>query len=268
MRENDSIIMDHINQIGFTKAQRRTFNNWRLYMQVTNIAEIATLNGEKIKDEYFHAKYIDELITNSKIRWPKQQRPAMDTFLIWKRGIKRITQCDSAGILKDKLGKWHQEPASLMRYTQVMAKSGDNLLLKNKNGKWDLYNNKLRLRGNYYFENISTTCVEMYDHNEYIAVTTVDSTLGKKVHVRDNGERNKSTVSESKDQEIEESFSEFVKNTAIMEMPELLKHFSMGDENQLWVVDDIMIATDGGARDHNKGTYGIVVATKEKIIAS
>jgi hypothetical protein len=46
-RVNDKIIMDHLPSEIMTKTQQIQFNNWRMFLQVTNISDLATLDGKK-----------------------------------------------------------------------------------------------------------------------------------------------------------------------------------------------------------------------------
>jgi hypothetical protein len=97
IRENDFCIMDKIQQLELPKRNARIVNNWRMYFQVSSIANITNNTGDLLLEQYFDRRKVEQFTTMSKEKWPHQKRPAMDTFRIWKRVIKSITECDALG---------------------------------------------------------------------------------------------------------------------------------------------------------------------------
>jgi hypothetical protein len=86
LRTNDKVIMDYLEDLELTKPQQKIFNNWRLFLQITTLSEIVSLDGVKIRNEYLDNNLITTAISQSKLRWPHQITPHSDTMKIWKKG--------------------------------------------------------------------------------------------------------------------------------------------------------------------------------------
>jgi hypothetical protein len=136
MRQHDKIIMNYIYELGFTTNQRRIFNNWRLYFKVTNIAEITTLNGDKIRDEYLESERYTPVPTPSKKRWPNQNKPHVESIKIWKRGIRLIAGSNLNGTLDVSLGEWVEDPVNLIHYPEMVQKDFHH---DTESTKWNIH---------------------------------------------------------------------------------------------------------------------------------
>jgi hypothetical protein len=60
------------------------------YLQVMTRSNIANLAGDMIRSDISDQNKVREWRTNSKLKWPHQQRPPMNAFGIWKRFIQKI----------------------------------------------------------------------------------------------------------------------------------------------------------------------------------
>jgi hypothetical protein len=55
-RQGDWAIMDMMNKLPISRAIKTIFNNWRLYFQVDTLADITTIEGNKIEDKFMNKK--------------------------------------------------------------------------------------------------------------------------------------------------------------------------------------------------------------------
>jgi hypothetical protein len=80
LRENDVVIMDEVEKLNLPIHRAKTFNNWRLYSNVSTIANIITCEVTTIKSQYFKKNQVSMYKSESMQLWPNQKQPAIDTF--------------------------------------------------------------------------------------------------------------------------------------------------------------------------------------------
>jgi hypothetical protein len=97
LRKNDMNIMERVLSTNMSKDNIRTFNNWRLYYQVINLSEITTMDGSKIQEIFLLKKEAKQYKPTSKIRWPIQAMPHINTFILWKQTIEHLSGCKHDG---------------------------------------------------------------------------------------------------------------------------------------------------------------------------
>jgi hypothetical protein len=115
IRTHDKCIMNEINDFTTSKYERVTINNWRLYFQVTTIAELINYTGDCIKPEFLCKIKSKNYISKSMNRWPIQQIPCSSTFILWCNYILQVTDGDKSGKLRKKLGTWSARPNNLLK---------------------------------------------------------------------------------------------------------------------------------------------------------
>jgi hypothetical protein len=260
-RENDKTIMNYIDDTDLTKPQQLIFNNWRIYLQVTNLSDIVTLDGEKIRSEYLDNQELLTITSTSKLRWPLQQSPAKSTIKIWKKGIRQIAECSLDGILKEKLGEWVDDPVKLLHYPCMIHVDFQHLLIRNNTTKtWNVHGKNFQLRSTIYYIQKSTTRVLEYDEAQYIAIDINSNNMGFYINTR-----GISKWSYPVEMEIEtQTFGDFMKNK---QADSVWSEIKIIDEELLFNNDNednkLVIACDGGARDEQIGSFGIVIAKCE-----
>jgi hypothetical protein len=110
-RINDIVIMDQVVQQTYKSAHQRIFNNWRMYFQINTLSDLASNTGDKIEEGYLNKNLAGNYEQNkSKLKWPIQQMPHLDTYKIWKTAITQIVKCNNLGHLQLKLGPWTVQP--------------------------------------------------------------------------------------------------------------------------------------------------------------
>ncbi len=100
MRENDSFIMDHMID-RFPKAKLKIINNWRLYLQIEKVSDIATPDGKRIHSCWYQR--FEDRVSKSTIRWPAQTPPATKYWTVWLAALKILAENQ---VLRTKLKNW------------------------------------------------------------------------------------------------------------------------------------------------------------------
>jgi hypothetical protein len=107
MRERDEVIMDNIMKYTESTKIRKIINNWRLYFQVNVISEMINYSGEKILKDFLVKSEPKKYVSQSRLRWPIQIMPNINTFKYWNSYIRNIIECDKYGKLYKPLGVWY-----------------------------------------------------------------------------------------------------------------------------------------------------------------
>jgi hypothetical protein len=92
--------MEKIWDVESDKKHRTIINNWGLYFQVNNIAEMTNFLGNQINEKFLVRSKLLQYKSMTKLRWPIQKMPCCSTFKIWTKYIQGITKCDKSGNLK------------------------------------------------------------------------------------------------------------------------------------------------------------------------
>lgn len=93
-----------------TNAERRIFNNWRIYFKVSTISDLVEPDGTRIQLGYWRPPsedtQVNREIRQSRHNWPRQQQPHVSTFRIWRKGLRTLCGTNSGGELLRPLGDW------------------------------------------------------------------------------------------------------------------------------------------------------------------
>jgi hypothetical protein len=101
-RENDSFVMVHILQSGFSKSDQRVLNEWRVYLRLLSLADATVSNGTHVTLDVYHGWKSYE--RRSSLHWPVASRPHRDLLPTWQRFLATLTV--SGRTLKSPLGPW------------------------------------------------------------------------------------------------------------------------------------------------------------------
>jgi hypothetical protein len=82
-RFNDRFIMEELMLDGQSKCTRITINNWRMYFNVNTVSDITNYLGKQIRPVFLLKREIKGYRSESKMQWPMQQMPNIDSFCIW-----------------------------------------------------------------------------------------------------------------------------------------------------------------------------------------
>ena len=102
IRQEDSYIMDHVIN-NYPNAQVKIINNWRLYLQVEKISDIATADGRQIHEGWYQ-RYGHRNSTSS-LKWPKQMPPANRYWPTWISVLNRLA--DEHRKLRTRITEWN-----------------------------------------------------------------------------------------------------------------------------------------------------------------
>jgi hypothetical protein len=128
LREHDYVIMEKMLNLKLTQRDLTTANNWRLYFQVSTLAQITNYAGDKILPQYFERTKIHHYTSTATDKWPRQERPDIDTFRIWKKVLIALTGCSTTGGITN-LGSWLHDYSKNIRVTTVMNRTHDKLAI-------------------------------------------------------------------------------------------------------------------------------------------
>jgi hypothetical protein len=246
-----------------TKPQQLIFNNWRLYLQITNLSEIVTLAGDKIRNEYLDTQQILTVASSSKNRWPYQNAPDIETIKIWKKGIKIIANCSNDGTLNDKLGDWIDDPVKLIHYPNLIKEDFQHILIRNNSTKlWKVYERSFQLRSTVYYNREFSYEIKDYNPEQYIAYDIPSNNMGYFINMR--GIQKWDNVV---DMNITgNSFQQYIERKKD-NLNVIWDDIECKDDHILLENVEMIIACDGGAIDNQSGSFGIVVSKNETIVA-
>lgn len=89
MRENDECIMDVLfKDRSITLAKLASCNRCRIYLQITTIAEMTTISGQRLRPNVLQV-HKDDMIPNQ-FNWPNQERPSTYDRRVWKESVEKV----------------------------------------------------------------------------------------------------------------------------------------------------------------------------------
>jgi hypothetical protein len=151
LRTNDYTIMDQMLNLHLTPRDFTTANNWRVYFNVSTIAQIANYSGTRILPQYFERNQVHLHRSTATVKWPKQVRPDISTFRIWKKVIIAVTKCSPTGGI-NYLGEWHQDFAKTIKVSSMLHKNHDRLAIWCPvASEWKVYHNRQQNYSGYQF---------------------------------------------------------------------------------------------------------------------
>jgi hypothetical protein len=122
LRQGDYVLMERILKLKITLQELTTANNWRLYFKVSTLSQITNYTGNKILPAYFEQTQVHTHFPRERTKWPRQKRPDLDTFRIWKKVLIAATNCSPTGTMS-QLGEWYYNYAETYKATTVLHKT-------------------------------------------------------------------------------------------------------------------------------------------------
>jgi hypothetical protein len=264
-RKNDKNLMDTVDALSITKTKKQVFNNWRLYFNVINLSDIANAVGDTIIKEVLIKKEVANYIHRSTYRWPKQDRPHMSTFSIWKSILRYVFGVSSSGTLQQKLGEWKQHPVEKIKFQYIANPSKTKILSRilNNDDQWLEHTYQKYARGKIHYAKHGQIVPTPIDINEYIPVDVVISNTSININSRtcryfaprlQNITNNNTTRS--------------LKSFLINEQKDSPGSIKLLESNEHLLsttnIREITICTDGGLRQ-NKGGFGVILSINKNI---
>lgn len=111
-RKRDVALMDKVSQHeALTTSDKRIFNNWRLFFQVSTLSDIIDPAGTSVQEAYWrlpqaHSDSAAIRWRTSRHNWPIQQAPDSSTFKIWRKVLRTVFDITSQGRVIQPLGDW------------------------------------------------------------------------------------------------------------------------------------------------------------------
>jgi hypothetical protein len=265
LRENDYVLMDRMLQLKLTNRELTTANNWRIYFQVSTVAQITNYTGEKILPQYFERNQLHHHISAATEKWPIQQRPALDTFRIWKKVITAVTRSSTTGGIHN-LGQWSHDYARHIPVTTVLHRTNDKLaiwcpVLR----QWKLFNNMTIHYTFRKFIKIDFDYEPTIDLTQYTTVDTSEDNNYYKISIRNVPEL-QHPPQPKQDFRIY-NFQEFLLLNQVWDKSLIHNTTWYRNVNQgIHPNDIIQLCCDGGLRNDIAG-YGVILSINNEIIS-
>ena len=133
-RVHDTFIMENVlDTKRFTTTELEIINACRLYLQVSRVSDIATINGKRVLTKMLSGEYTQEDILEFRTTytWPHQERPNSVAWKLWTEALTS-TICDESGKLHRTLGPWNATMESTWKYW--ISPTNDALFAKTPQG--------------------------------------------------------------------------------------------------------------------------------------
>ena len=134
-RRFDRRIMDVMMDQQFSDREVKDINNCRLFLQVETIADIATIQGDKIRDSVRKGECSGSIST---LLWPVQEKPVTrgkrNAWIAWRKFLDSI--CTHDNTLRQPLGEWRDTTHRM--WNEYYDPEGNHVYVKNQQ-QWDVY---------------------------------------------------------------------------------------------------------------------------------
>jgi hypothetical protein len=135
LRTNDQSIMNVAITLGLTTNQLDQVNRCRIWLQVITLAEITDIDGVEILTCAIHGNSDTNntptlwTISQSKFRWPLQQKPNRPAWRLWQKMLRSLSPRDgtSPASLRTPLGQWHPS-AHLQRQWSFLRNTNNTVI--------------------------------------------------------------------------------------------------------------------------------------------
>jgi hypothetical protein len=132
LRENDTSLMDIISKSTFSSKEIIIFNNTRLFLKLTSIAEICTASGKAVHPSYTTiepTKQRPKTHGDSKLIWPRQPPSNRRMWRVWLKGLKLLRK-PSSWNLQTPVGSWNHS-CSTQRLWYAYQVNSTNIRIQN-----------------------------------------------------------------------------------------------------------------------------------------
>ena len=121
IRKYDRNLMNIFLRWQLTPTEMDYLNTCRLYLQVITVADVSTMDGSKVMQDYFKCKRVRD----STLKWPCQVDPPKKMKDMWKAAMNRL--CSIGSTLVCTLGGWEKPSHQIWPY---MKEVPDGTLLR------------------------------------------------------------------------------------------------------------------------------------------
>jgi hypothetical protein len=268
LRYEDFFIMQKLDTIQISKRECIVVNNWRIYLQVLTLSNIANAAGDKIRPEFFDRNCVGDWEPTSKLQWPNQDRPPINTFCIWKRFLKKMTGCDNLGYLSNsKLGAWKPGYDTTIQVRAVIHTNHRSMAtFCDVTKTWTKYNFTSRRYSYFFFDKATSEEMADFDLTSYFPVDYTENNLELRVCIRN---LSRMLITSNSEQRVcVDSFQSYVRTTRDWKSP-LLHSMQLYNQLRTGILsqDEIVICSDGGVRRSCAG-FGVVMSNNNSIVAS
>ena len=97
LRINDTCLMEALDELQLGTAKTYRVNSVRLFLQVSHLSEITTVNGWFLRSALLHKPDIDTRPMNRcpSEAWPRQEMPSLTAWAEWRKALRQIFCSDS-----------------------------------------------------------------------------------------------------------------------------------------------------------------------------
>ncbi len=276
---HDIILMDEVINLNLSKTDKKIFNNWRLFFQVISLSDILREDGNSI-DGFF--TQIPTTRNNnrwkSNLSWPNQKQPHKRYFSIWTNTIEYLfNKSRSVQSIYTSKNDWLHHPKMSRNQWETYFSKAQNCVYKQK------FNSTLYTKYHYLHNNRSSStfqcrpnqselvciselpcdCIPIRETQESIDIINIKSRQIRQFH-------SPTELQNKSDRTHYQSYYEYIQSLPQYQRQILQCWYHEGDDNEIFQhyqhTDTLLIATDGGYYN-GKGSFGVIVATKDDILA-
>jgi hypothetical protein len=250
-RENDIILMNEFKSLGFSKSELKLINYWRIFFQVSTLAELCTPDGSSIQQCYLQqplGKAIDKANPSS-IIWPAQGEPGKRGFNLWCKCLSLCFNMRKKGQLTYNFGRWAPSETILQVNTWQYYIHPFSGCLYTKDGDFYYYMTPLIFRKNYATYDDEGDCIGVRQLPSECYPTTIRHNKTKHIYIANYSNTQTHGAIAKDDLHWTDPFLENSIITDIQKTKDLLAQ----------VDSNIYIVSDGGVHNY-EGTFGVVIS--------
>jgi hypothetical protein len=194
--------------------------------------------------------------------------PPINTFCIWKRYLRRITQCDSVGNLTiTKLGPWFPDFEKSTKATILLHNNNEQLLKYCPvTESWNSYERYDVRFSNYVFLKTSATWEEDISFTNYFPVDLKEDNLHYYIYCRNLTSKSHSPTTITPINT--DDFHSYICTNRTWTDPLLREYWSFQlHSSGLRETDTAVLCSDGGLRNNCAG-FGVVFSINNSVVAS
>jgi ribonuclease HI len=250
-REHDLVLMSEFKTLGFSRSELRLINNWRIFFQVSTLAELCTPDGSSIQQCYLtqpNGRPVAKANPSS-IIWPAQGEPGKRGFNLWCKCLSLCFNMRKKGQLTYNFGRWvsseHILKANSWEY-YIHPISG---CLYTKDGDYFYYMVPIIFRKTYATYDDDGDCMGVRNLPSECYPASIRHNKTKKLYIANYSAIHTNSASAKDDLHWTDPFLE---NTIITDTQKTTDLMSQDDSK-------IYIVSDGGVYNY-EGTFGVVIS--------
>jgi hypothetical protein len=231
--------------------------------------------GDRIQEEFITKREVNNYKSKSRLRWPLQGRPNMNTFKVWVSYLRNIIECNDNIKLRNPLGEWISNVRTdrILEITCWAHRSLKYIVKKSEHRNWykhlltksnygDAYYNKESHNiPNNFLNKITDIVPCTFDSvQEFWIIKT--RKLAKKIKIEDNHPTTTLSLNNNR-------WGGFIRNLVMQKNIIMFQTIKLYNTHLIDDEDNIKIdiCSDGGVRN-NKAGFGLIATSENQTIVT